>query len=67
MDAALAAALGELPALSGGAVAVDRQGRVCTAYNTFGMFTGLADSSGHAECWDSNPAGYRYSWLPECN
>ena len=54
VEAAMAAVFGAgLPALSGGAVAVDGRGRLCAAYNTFGMFAALADSSGHAECWDA--------------
>lgn len=41
-----------LPPLSGGAVAVDAMGRIAASYNTFGMFTGMADATGHFECWD---------------
>jgi isoaspartyl peptidase/L-asparaginase-like protein (Ntn-hydrolase superfamily) len=41
-----------LPPLSGGAVAVDEYGRLAASYNTFGMFTGLADSTGYETCWD---------------
>lgn len=41
-----------LPPLSGGAVAVDEHGRLAASYNTFGMFTGMADSTGYEACWD---------------
>lgn len=43
--------LDELPPETGGMIGVSASGTVHAAYNTHGMFTGLADSKGRLESW----------------
>jgi beta-aspartyl-peptidase (threonine type) len=53
VDEALRAVIVDvLPAGTGGAITVDRYGTLSASYNTTGMFTGMANSSGLFEAWD---------------
>jgi len=44
--------LEEIPTNTGGCIAVDKHGTFAAAYNTKGMFTGMANSSGLFQAWD---------------
>ena len=44
--------LEDIPQNTGGAIAVDYNGTLAASYNTQGMFTGMANSSGLFQAWD---------------
>uniref|UniRef100_A0A7S1JHZ9 beta-aspartyl-peptidase n=1 Tax=Eutreptiella gymnastica TaxID=73025 RepID=A0A7S1JHZ9_9EUGL len=67
LDVPLAAAMDQvifdvLPPQTGGAIGVDKEGNAYAAYNTNGMFTGLADSTGRQETWHKLHGLYGDIW-----